>query len=398
MENFNINDLNIFAQMDSDTSLAILLIMLGAYLLGFFTGWVARGRKVRSLKATVKAKETALQEQQAKLDELHNEVQQKEESFRKLKIDLDESFTRHQVLEADKQQLKIDRDRIIDDHRKLKTSNQAYADTINDLNAQLTNMKERESKLVANLQQTKDTSSDVAQLQQLYNATRNKLLSLENKINRLEVDNASLRSSTITTNDDLAPASLDEQSVLAKPNEKRILSQRLEPEANIPKDDLTLINGIGPFIEKKLNSIGVFTYEDISNWSDADVEQVTKDIQFFPGRIKQDNWVGQAATLKQANGGFNAPVTMAASEDPKDLKIIEGIGTKTEGVLKEGGIRNWVELANADVAQLKTILKAKGTPYDILDPSTWPEQARLAANAEWERLKQYQDYLIGGRE
>ncbi len=398
MENINFNDIDLFARLTSEDSLAILLFLLGAYLLGFLTGWVARGRKVRTLKKEVKAKETALQEQQSKLDELHSEMQKKEEDLKKVKLDLDDAYTRHQVLETDKRQLEIDRDTIIDDHRKLKTSNQAYADTIEDLQAQVANMREQERQLVAQLQQTKNNSGDVAQLQQLYNATLNKLGTLEEKVNRLEMDNTSLRSG-LKQDKNLAPDSFDEQNILARLSDKAILSQRIEPSPELLKNDLTLINGIGPFIEKKLNSIGIGTYADIASWSDADIERVTKDIQFFPGRIKQDNWVGQAEALqKKAKTPQDILQESLGENDPKNLKIIEGIGPKTEAVLKEGGIRNWVELANADVEQLKAILKAQGTPYDMLNPSTWPEQARLAANAEWDRLKQYQDYLIGGIE
>ncbi len=63
------------------------------------------------------------------------------------------------------------------------------------------------------------------------------------------------------------------------------------------KDDLTLINGIGGFIEKKLNSIGIYTYDQISKLSGEDIITVTDLIQFFPGRIVRDNWIGQAKRL-----------------------------------------------------------------------------------------------------
>ena len=71
----------------------------------------------------------------------------------------------------------------------------------------------------------------------------------------------------------------------------------IETEEN--KDDLKLINGIGPFIEKKLNSIGIYSFSQISNWSENDIEDITKRIKFFPGRIARDNWVGQAKELKK---------------------------------------------------------------------------------------------------
>ena len=66
------------------------------------------------------------------------------------------------------------------------------------------------------------------------------------------------------------------------------------------KDDLTKINGIGSFIEKKLNSIGIYNYQQISKLSNDEIETVTDLIQFFPGRIVRDNWKGQAKQLLES--------------------------------------------------------------------------------------------------
>lgn len=60
------------------------------------------------------------------------------------------------------------------------------------------------------------------------------------------------------------------------------------------KDDLKLIKGIGPFIEKKLNSIGIFTFLQISKFTPEDEEKVNEVIEFFPGRIRRDEWSRQA--------------------------------------------------------------------------------------------------------
>ncbi len=65
------------------------------------------------------------------------------------------------------------------------------------------------------------------------------------------------------------------------------------------KDDLKLISGIGPFIEEKLNGIGIFTFDQISKFTREDIETVTELIQFFPGRIERDNWKDQAEKLKK---------------------------------------------------------------------------------------------------
>jgi large subunit ribosomal protein L27 len=81
-----------------------------------------------------------------------------------------------------------------------------------------------------------------------------------------------------------------------------------------------------------------------------------------------------------------------------DLKIIEGVGPKIETLLKEGGIATWAELSEAPVERLKEILDAAGPRYQIHDPSTWPAQAKFAAEGKWDELKEYQEMLIGGRD
>ena len=97
----------------------------------------------------------------------------------------------------------------------------------------------------------------------------------------------------------------------------------------------------------------------------------------------------------------DAPAKKAAAKKgpkPNDLKIVEGVGPKIEQLLKEGGINTWEELAEASVDRLKEILDAAGSRYQIHDPSTWPAQAKFAAEGRWDDLKDYQDMLLGGRD
>lgn len=81
-----------------------------------------------------------------------------------------------------------------------------------------------------------------------------------------------------------------------------------------------------------------------------------------------------------------------------DLKLIEGVGPKIEGLLQDAGINTWKALAEANIEQLKGILEEAGSRYKMHDPTTWSKQAQLAANGEWETLETYQDELKGGKE
>jgi len=62
-------------------------------------------------------------------------------------------------------------------------------------------------------------------------------------------------------------------------------------------DDLKAIVGVGPFLEKKLHAIGIYTFGQIANSNRDDVDQINDMIEYFPGRIERENWVGQAAEL-----------------------------------------------------------------------------------------------------
>ncbi len=70
--------------------------------------------------------------------------------------------------------------------------------------------------------------------------------------------------------------------------------------AGASADDLKRIRGIGVLIEKKLNSLGVSSYEQVANWTGADIDRISQ-ILDFKGRIERENWVEQARIL--ASGG-----------------------------------------------------------------------------------------------
>jgi predicted flap endonuclease-1-like 5' DNA nuclease len=63
------------------------------------------------------------------------------------------------------------------------------------------------------------------------------------------------------------------------------------------RDDLKKIKGIGVFIEKKLYALGIYTFWQIANLSLEDEEKVNQAIEFFPGRIRRDEWVRQGGEL-----------------------------------------------------------------------------------------------------
>ena len=69
-------------------------------------------------------------------------------------------------------------------------------------------------------------------------------------------------------------------------------------------DDLKLIKGVGPKLEKLCNSLGFYHFSQIAAWSDSEVAWVDDNLEGFKGRVTRDAWVSQARTL--ADGGETA--------------------------------------------------------------------------------------------
>ena len=96
---------------------------------------------------------------------------------------------------------------------------------------------------------------------------------------------------------------------------------------------------------------------------------------------------------------MGAAAAMATTSGVKDdLKKIEGIGPKIESLCNNIGIYTWRQLANTSVETLQKMLDDAGPRYKIANPGTWPKQAEMAANGDWEKLDEYQDFLDGGVE
>lgn len=102
----------------------------------------------------------------------------------------------------------------------------------------------------------------------------------------------------------------------------------------------------------------------------------------------------EAAAPETAAPEVAAPAAAPVTED--DLKRIEGIGPVIAGLLRENGIFTFRQLADTPTERL-TALLTEARLNRLSDPATWPEQARLAAEGQWDALEQLQASLKGGR-
>ena len=185
-------------------------------------------------------------------------------------------------------------------------------------------------------------------------------------------------------------------------------------------DNLQIVEGIGPKVEKLLKAKGIANWSALAAKKPEELKTILADNKLQ--MINPDSWPRQAelaATGKWAelveyqkfldtgvatSGDFDTPSKieqmaiklLGFSQNPEDLKVIEGIGPKIEIILKEGGIKTWADLAASSVERLNELLTAAGDRYNLANPGTWPRQAEMAAKCQWGKLKEYQDYLDKG--
>ena len=80
-----------------------------------------------------------------------------------------------------------------------------------------------------------------------------------------------------------------DKAVAAAPKPKMLLDKRPDEV-----DDLKAIKGIGPDLERQLNGLGLYRFDQLAGMTDADLAWLDSNITRFKGRCFRDDWVGQA--------------------------------------------------------------------------------------------------------
>ncbi len=106
----------------------------------------------------------------------------------------------------------------------------------------------------------------------------------------------------------------------------------------------------------------------------------------------------EAAPKKEEKAAEEKPAKKEAKAKSDDLTKIEGIGPKAAEALVANGMKTYAELADADAEKVKEILSEASSTLAHLDPTSWPKQAKMAADGKWDELKEWQDSVKGGVE
>lgn len=208
-------------------------------------------------------------------------------------------------------------------------------------------------------------------------------------------------------------------SATPTPSGKRNIYAVLKP------DNLQVVEGIGPKMNEVLNKHGIPTWKELSESTPESLRATLDkenpkryriiDPATWPAQAKlahEGKWEELIKVQKQLDTGRTSTgdgetdskvekllIKLGAIKKWKqdDLKAVEGIGPKIEGLLKDAGIDTWRKLSQTNVSKIQEVLDAAGPRYKLADPGTWPKQAEMAADGRWDDLDEYQDFLQGGK-
>ena len=78
------------------------------------------------------------------------------------------------------------------------------------------------------------------------------------------------------------------------------IDENLEAQepSNGSRDKLQDIKGVGPSIEKTLNEMGIFRFQQVAEMSEYDIDRVANRLKGFRSRIYREDWIGQARELR----------------------------------------------------------------------------------------------------
>ena len=190
---------------------------------------------------------------------------------------------------------------------------------------------------------------------------------------------------------------LDRTFVSIVPNADTAVVTPEEPQARTRSVEAPVVEAAAPVAEEAAPTV-----EETAPAKEEPAAQTTEEVA--APEVEETPVVEEApvAAAKEAaeKTSKSGKITLPSGKKIKldDLKVVEGVGPKIEGLLNDAGIHTWSDLATADLEKLQSILDEAGSRYRIHDPATWASQAKLADEAKWEELEEYQDRLKGGKE
>jgi len=326
-----------------------IVIVAAMTVIGTIVGWILRGKRSIEEKAAISAGwQEQINAQRSEHDRLTDQnkglmeqISQYQASnkdaknrARELSEAVQEAYSRRDALQREIKDIRSNLEVVMTEREKLQsnisaqaggTANQEAKDIrIKKLQLELANWQDRLPPLIEKFRQR---NADAEKLEQELIDARAQIADLEERLEqsmepghtRIEPvrDPETLTDGRDASNDpnddndfndddadnddgqDPAVEETDEENDGVLDND---LDEDEDEDTDIPlngtRDRLQSIKGVGPAIEKTLNEMGIFSYNQIADMSEYDIDRIAKRLKGFRTRIYREDWIGQARDLR----------------------------------------------------------------------------------------------------
>jgi len=314
-----------------------IAILVAALIIGTVIGWVGRGSRSSSEKSAInegwqeqlaaqRNEHERLLEQNKSLMDQNSQYQasNKDAKMRASELSdaLKETFERRDELQRQLKDIRGNLEAAVTERDQLQSDMQSQSSENDDASTALQEKDERIEKLGRELENWQDRlppliekfrqrNAEAEELEQELAAARERMEALEGMVGsdqtRVEpVDPDAMTDGMDASNDPMEEEDLIAAEELEDVTDKNDVEEPVEDLIgdNVPRDNLKMIKGVGPAIEKTLNEMGIFHFDQIAEMSEYEIDRVAHRLKGFRSRIYREDWIGQARDLhdQKVNG------------------------------------------------------------------------------------------------
>ncbi|MCB1734057.1 MAG: hypothetical protein H6981_05960 [Gammaproteobacteria bacterium] len=288
----------------------LLIYLVLAAALGFLLGWLERGKRgLGDLEGRVKRE---AQNTRNEHSALNNKIATVEAKLDHAKSDVLEARAAADKAGKDADAARAELLKARTEAEAIRGELDAAESRNGSLQAEASDARKQADSAAAELASTKQQigklEKELAQAKQAPAKAKDDIRSLEADLEAAQVELAAAREEMESSlgskpSTAQAPAKTVAKAAARKPTAKPAATASKTTTAKAStKDDLKLIKGIGPVLEKKLNAMGIHTYAQIANMKAADLAKINEQLNFKDRHIR-DDWQGKAAKAHQEKYG-----------------------------------------------------------------------------------------------
>lgn len=316
-----------------------IALLVAAAIIGVVLGWVVRGNRTVSEKEAINAgwqeqleaqrnEHERLMDQNKSLMEQNSQYQasNKDAKMRASELSdaLKEAFGRRDELQRQIKEIRGNLESAVQERDQLRNTMDASAESESEhssaikdrdeqifkLSRELENWQDRLPPLIERYKQRNEEAEqleqDLAEAQERISALEAMVGSDETRVEPVDPealgDDLNASNEPIDEDAEESPAadSADEAMDVSPFGDAEEPEATAGAEAAVDhnsRDNLKLIKGVGPAIEKTLNELGIFRFSQIAEMSEYDIDRIANRLKGFRSRIHREDWMGQAREL-----------------------------------------------------------------------------------------------------